>query len=58
MIIATARSLSPSGEDAVEFAVKSLYASLIFNRTGIGSSFSSMSFCQMSLSSSTRRISR
>ena len=57
MIIATAKSLSPSGEDAFELAVNLLYASLIFDRTGIGFSFSSLSFCQMSLSSSTRRMS-
>ena len=35
MIIATTRSLLPSGEAALEFAVKSLYASLILDRTGL-----------------------
>ena len=35
MIIATTRSLPPSGKDALEFATKLLYASLIFDKTGI-----------------------
>ena len=58
MIIATAKSLSPSGGDALKFAVKLLYASLILDRTRIGSSFSSISVRQMSLSSSTLQTSQ